>query len=493
MSAAQQVLALPEVLSLILEYLEFERAVLYSAHLVDTTWARYTQDILWRNAPLSSLAAIEPARQQQYANMIRVSFSWTPYYPAELDKLSFPSLERCLFEVAELFDLPDMRLVLPPFFSSAPQYLNMWLKGGIAPEFRPRYSRQGLWEDKLDRRRALQRFLTEPARSSMLSGPKLRSLICGRTPGDKRAGQVLARLASHEIFEEFFFYAIGIDLEVIDFLLDVISRRPLFPHLKHFGAFIRRDAVGTMFSYLPRTLSSLVLCVGSLEAGPYFDMVTQFTCLESFTIIGCKDILGILSVQCLGRLHSLRNLAIELLPLNESSQYGWLADQATQTPPFTDAEFEVMTSGMPLLHTFVLNIPCKLSLPALSSLATNCPLLKTCKLSTEVDIGRWGAREHPDFPVLEELVLTHGEYGDLWGGIHHETQCSSPRALWRPKMHLVDKSDDDIAHPGMILRHCPNLSRLHLHCKGYGMFELGQIRAREGRHRWWGNVMGSAF
>lgn len=97
MSAAQQVLALPEVLSLILEYLEFERAALYSAHLVNTTWARYTQGILWRNAPLSSLVAIEPARQQQYANMIRVSFSWTPSYPAELDRLSFPLLERCLF------------------------------------------------------------------------------------------------------------------------------------------------------------------------------------------------------------------------------------------------------------------------------------------------------------------------------------------------------------------------------------------------------------
>lgn len=327
----------------------------------------------------------------------------------------------------------------------------------------------------------------------MLSGPKLRSLICGRKPGEKRAGQALARLTSHEIYEEFFFYAVTIDLEAIDFLLNVISKRPLFPHLKHFGAFIRSDAVGIMFSYLPRTLSSLALCVGSLEAGPYFDMAIQFTCLESFTIIGCEDILGIFSIQSLGRLDSLRNLAVELLPLNESSQYGWTAEQATQTSPFTDAEFEVMTSGMPLLHTFVLNIPCKLSLPALSSLATNCPLLKICKLSTKLDIDRWGAQEHPNFPVLEELVLTHGGYGDLWGGTRYETKWSSPRGLGRPTVHLLNKSDEDPAHPGMILRHCPNLSRSHLHCKEYGMFELGQIRAREGRHQWWDNVMGSAF
>ena len=125
MSAAQEVLSLPEVLSLILEYLEFDRAALYSAHLVNFTWARYSCDIFWRNAPLSSLAAIEPARQQQYANLIRISFSWTPDYTAELIKLSFPSLERCLFEAANLLDLPDMRLVLPPFFKSSPQYLNM--------------------------------------------------------------------------------------------------------------------------------------------------------------------------------------------------------------------------------------------------------------------------------------------------------------------------------------------------------------------------------
>ncbi|KAH0162532.1 hypothetical protein KCU67_g5910, partial [Aureobasidium melanogenum] len=492
MSAAQQVLSLPEVLSLILEYLEFDRAALYSAHLVNTTWARYTQEILWRNAPLSSLAAIEPARQQQYANMIRVSFSWTPYYPAELDKLSFPSLERCLFEAAELFNFPDMRLILPPFFAESPQYLNMWLKGGEAPETRAKHERHGFWEDKLCRRRASRRMLTEPAWSSILHGPRLRSLICGRQPGNRRAGEVLARLASHEIYEEFFFYAVTIDLEAIDYLLNVITRRPLFPCLKHFGAFVRRDAIRAMFSYLPRTLLSIVLCIGSL-AGPYFDLATQFTCLESLTIIGCEDILGAFSIQCLGRLHSLRSLAIELLPLNESSQYGWLAPEATQATPFTDAEFETMTSGLPLLHTLVLNLPCKLSLPALLSLATNCPLLRICKMSTEINIDRWGTQDHPNFPVLNELVLTHGEYGDLWGGTQHETKWSSPRRQGKPTMRVVNENDVDPAHPGIILRHCPNLSRLHLHCKDYGMFELGQIRAREGRHRWWDSVLGSAF
>ena len=119
MSAAERVGSWPEILSLIIEFLEFDRAGLYAAHLVNTTWAHYARKVLWRNAPLSSLAAIEPSRQQHYANMIRISLSWDMRYPAELDKLSFPSLERCLLDMAQIFELSDYRLVLPPFFKTS--------------------------------------------------------------------------------------------------------------------------------------------------------------------------------------------------------------------------------------------------------------------------------------------------------------------------------------------------------------------------------------
>ncbi|KAK5999339.1 hypothetical protein QM012_005557 [Aureobasidium pullulans] len=492
MAAVQQVLALPELLSSILECLEFDRAALCSAHLVNSTWARCTRVILWRNAPFSSLAAIEPARQQQYANLIRVSFSWNTYYPAELDRLAFPSLERCLFDAADLFNFPDMRMVLPPFFKASPQYLDMWLKGRDTPENLPEYIRQGLWEDKLDRRQATRKDLSEPVWSSIFCSRKLRSHISGKRPGDRRAGEVLALLASHEIYEEFFFYAVTIDMEAVDFLCSAITKRPLFPCLKHFGAFVRRDAPRVLFPLLPRTLSSLLLCVGSL-AGPYYEMATQFTCLESLTIIGCEDILGTFPIQYLGMLHSLHSLAIELLPLNESSQFGWRENQSTQLPPFTDFDFDIMTSGVPLLHTLILNIPCKLSLSALRSLATNCPTLKIFKTCTKIDINDWASKEHPNLPSLDELVMTHGEYGDFWAGTQHKTQWSSRRTSGRPTMHLVNEDVVDPAHASMILRHCPNLSRLHLHLVDYGMFELGQIRAREGRHRWWDNAIGSAF
>jgi hypothetical protein len=67
MSATEQVCSIPELVQIIIEHLEFDRSTLYSAHLVNVTWAKYANPILWRNAPLSSLAAIEPSRQQYYA------------------------------------------------------------------------------------------------------------------------------------------------------------------------------------------------------------------------------------------------------------------------------------------------------------------------------------------------------------------------------------------------------------------------------------------
>jgi hypothetical protein len=133
MSAAKHVFSLLELVQIIIEYLEFDRSTLYSAHLVSTTWAEYANKVLWRNAPLSSLSAIEPARQQHYANMIKNSFSWNGWYPAELDDLMFPSLERCLLDMATLFDFYDSRQFLPPYFKSFPQYLDMWLKGAHLP------------------------------------------------------------------------------------------------------------------------------------------------------------------------------------------------------------------------------------------------------------------------------------------------------------------------------------------------------------------------
>jgi hypothetical protein len=75
MSASAQVCSIPELVQIIIEHLEFDRTTLYSAHLVNTTWAKYASKVLWRNAPLSSIATLDPSPQQQHANLIQTSFT----------------------------------------------------------------------------------------------------------------------------------------------------------------------------------------------------------------------------------------------------------------------------------------------------------------------------------------------------------------------------------------------------------------------------------
>lgn len=128
MSAAEQAGLLPEIVNLIIEFLEFDRAALYSAHLVNTTWAHYARKVLWRNAPFVSLAGVDPCRQQFYANMIHTSHTWPAWWHAELDRLSFPSLKRFLFNLTYVFYCPEYRRLLPPCFKAFPQYLDLWVK-----------------------------------------------------------------------------------------------------------------------------------------------------------------------------------------------------------------------------------------------------------------------------------------------------------------------------------------------------------------------------
>jgi hypothetical protein len=239
MSAVDRVFSLPELVQIIIEHLEFDRSTLYSAHLVNTTWAKYANPILWRNVPLSSLAAIESSRQQHYANMIKISFSWNGWYPAELDKLSFPSLERCLLDVAAFFDRPNHRQYLPPFFRSFPQYLDMWLKGADAPKAVPAHWRLGVFEFKLDRRNAPRRVALDEdsqARSPWINAPNLRSFLCASGVPKQSTREALDLLASYGDYEELTVLYLNYKREDVDFLLSKHTQRPIFPNLKYFGA-----------------------------------------------------------------------------------------------------------------------------------------------------------------------------------------------------------------------------------------------------------------
>ena len=454
MSAAERVFSLPEIAELIIEQLEFDRAALYAAHLVNTTWAYHARKVLWRNAPLSALTVVEPCKQQYYANMIQTSSTWDEWWPAELDKLSFPSLKRFLFNFKAFFEVAQCRRLLPPFLKASSQYLDLWLECENNPRTDIRTCQRNRLEDRLRSRRA-------PAKS---------------LPMDK-----VAEIMCHPDFrnncEELFMWELWLPKKkLIASLLATTSYRPIFPNVKHFGAHIPYQ-IGDyppsvqLPALLPSTLLSFHLDIGDPE--PWFDVLSQFTALQSLTIVTLNDIDDINSIALLGRLHDLRSLVIERC--NTDYQFGW---KETWGVACEDSDFEAMTSGLALLQYLELSMPYELSLPALTSLATHCPRLKTCILSLSVPIGGWGAQQAPDFPHLETLILTQGEYVDLFGGTDHETKWSSPKTQSRPTMEMVDESLADPTHVDIVLRHCPRLVKLHLYLKDYGRKEIEEISKR---------------
>jgi hypothetical protein len=252
--------------------------------------------------------------------------------------------------------------------------------------------------------------------------------------------------------------------------------------------------VGAMFAaFFPSTLSSICLSLQTLEGG-YFQLISQFKSLQSVTIFCRSEERLMSSIRPLGDLHDLRSLTIKRSRHDYPSRIGWTQ---TEDQPFTDTDFAIMTSGLSLLENFKLVIPVRLSMSALTSLATNCPLLKTCKLAAFVPITAWSAHDHSNFPNLETLILTHGEYGDCYGGnlsrgTYGQTKWSSPRGQKRPTMRLIDERVVDSGDVDIITRHCPRLSKLHLHLEDYDKAELEaeKVRMRRARGGWLNTVMG---
>jgi hypothetical protein len=346
------------------------------------------------------------------------------------------------------------------------------------------------FQEKLFHRQTPRRCRADQSTSFYIKGPKLRSFLCAsHVPLMSRSDEAYEHLVSHANFEELFQWELVFVPEEIDLLLLQHQQRPLFPKLKHFGAYLGYDpSVDAMFAiFLPWTFSSMYLNVKNLR-DEYFQTVSRYTLLQSVTIVGMWDgIDDVSSIRPLAKLHDLRSLHIERTVLCYPRYIGW---EVIEDTPFTDTDFEIMTGGLPLLEHIVLRLPCKLSLRALTALATNCPLLKTCELQTAVDITLWGVQKAPVFHSLETLSLTHGEYGDLDGGTPSATQWSSPNTQPIPTVRLIDESAVDPAHLGIILENCPKLSKLHSHLRDYDNTELEQIRARDSRGGWLDTVLG---
>jgi len=149
----------------------------------------------------------------------------------------------------------------------------------------------------------------------------------------------------------------------------------------------------------------------------------------------------------LGRLHNLRSLVI--VDIGYDTQFRW---EEIHDGFFTNDDIEAMTSGLPLLQHFELGMAYNFSLPSLTSLAMNCPGLKSCHLSLLVPITAWGAQEAPNFPHLETFILNPGEYVDKSRVTEHDTEWSGPSTEPRPTIRLMDAITVDSTHVDIVLR-----------------------------------------
>ena len=131
MSSAVQCLSLLEILCPIFDHLQEDRITLYSALFVNSTWSRYTVEVLWRSAPLFTLNMIDHSRRQRIVNDIHTSFFWkgdSLLSAPGCERPQFSSLERCLLQIDSLFDLDDYRFYIPPSFTCSSHRLGSWVR-----------------------------------------------------------------------------------------------------------------------------------------------------------------------------------------------------------------------------------------------------------------------------------------------------------------------------------------------------------------------------
>ncbi|KAK4502612.1 hypothetical protein PRZ48_006038 [Zasmidium cellare] len=94
-SAVDRALALPELLALILDFLEDDHLSLSSAIRVNTFWNEHGEKVLWREPPSRVLLHLPEDRRQKYANYVEaLAFDEGPDCAAHAQyaKLQFPQL-----------------------------------------------------------------------------------------------------------------------------------------------------------------------------------------------------------------------------------------------------------------------------------------------------------------------------------------------------------------------------------------------------------------
>lgn len=278
MSSAVKCLSLPEILCPIFDHLQDDRITLYSALFVNSTWSRYSVDVLWRSAPLFTLNMVDHSCRQRIANEIHTSFFWKGDYLLSApgsERPRFSSLEKCLLQIDSLFDLDDWRFYIPPSFTCSPHRLDSWVRDAEEIDPFKSWKRQCSFSRLPELRLALRGNSTgnvalnpdpRPQQTSqgyarfLERSPKLRCILAASsTRSHSGTAAFFGRLTSLENLEELSLPLLRFDYVSLTRWMHQREGKRLSPKLRHLAIQISSQGAQILFEPILSRPTSLTI------------------------------------------------------------------------------------------------------------------------------------------------------------------------------------------------------------------------------------------
>ncbi|KAM4062090.1 hypothetical protein HRG_008942 [Hirsutella rhossiliensis] len=415
-------LALPELLTSILDCLSGDMRHLAQAARVNKQWFSCGTNVLWRHASCEALANVPDDRRHIYAAKITsLTFSGgeEALYHERFRNLEFSSLRHISLDAyrpADYASYPIRQYFQPPLesFSFYGGHLDhdlldqlrsqAWRLRTLLIDSPGPHVEASFFLDFISRYKSLQhiKFLygmdhlvTDDLILHLAQRSDLLQLEIGKTCSEQ-----LLELVSSRIAHPFR------DLRAIHIALTsaaVPSAAKLFPRVTYLGLDVRDAGVNVM-----QSLSSL-------------------SALRHFALTFAADTrLSLEELLSLKKLSRLQELTIE--PNERETDPTVTALEAA----FSDKHFDDIVSHLPSLRRLSFLVQCTLSAAALLSLAKHCPLLEECNMLPVFDIRMLESearRNSPLFPKLRFLEV---------GGFRPSTPNGEQSAEQTPPQDLID-------------------------------------------------------
>ena len=394
----QNVLEIPELRLMVIDFLRGDGKALLSAMLVNKTWKAEVIGILWKRADVQDLAPIFPLNRGQYAQCIQqllVDNNVPVSTHVELNyyNLEFPRLKTLLFvDPEDPFEINEEY--------SLAQYLSPNLREII-------YNVRTLGEDvyylletccpRLEKAEVWSDYYVESMISFLQNCTSLKSLHFSgnlKEPLDNRLLSCLARRQGLECLH----MIPNVNSENVDKMFE--GTAVPFRDVKDLR-------IGTVSSIVPKLMNNMEMSMPGLR---FFDLWIEDTTISPLLYVSWLSNLRKLTITCTEKSAewgargyvALKNLT-NLNALHIYSHY--------LTPHYcedlTNDDFNTMFKDMKQLEWLTFQVSCPLiTTDALTSLGESCRHLAYCEMPASFDFADWwDVTSHPLFPELRELIL----------------------------------------------------------------------------------------